>query len=600
MIKTLYEIGKVLKEKYPEYFEPWKNPFQNQEAKVIVANIKDGRLDGELEIEDFKSELLRKYLYRDPVGKRGTYLLPTLKLYTPNKRSEDDFNKDIDRLKRTLNYQNELKVKFEYVDRFVDQISSKLNKVDFNSDYKYLFTIKFDNKYLGEYDTFKSILDRAAYEEYYKTKKFTSRSKNKLCSITYEQSKEVWGKINTLGFTVDDIAFMRNGFNQSESYKMFPVSPEAVKILEGAKGLVTEKFSGKQYYLSGISFFILPHFINIKTELQKEIIKDYFGKVSYYIDDKNKTLIENEVLLNEIINDKKLSSNQIYYDLFFYQQNQAQLLIKLQINDILPSRLKRIFDVKKAVQEFYKPILKIQFKKGKKEEIVNFFITFSTFKKYYSEVINKKTIFHPSFFKIIEAVIYENGLNEIEVLKAFLKKIVIDFKNRSQNKYAFSQTVKESFALYQFLYNLNLFKPKNLMENKNNVIELNVDGFISQHSSFFDTDYKKGVFMLGVLTSKLLAKQRSKLQSEPFLKNLNNLNIDESEIKKLLPKLINKIREYDISYYTKDLEGEIASSLVLKHELSKTETSYLFTLGIVMGNEFDKEFFRKLKEEENK
>jgi hypothetical protein len=39
---------------------------------------------------------------------------------------------------------------------------------------------------------------------------------------------------------VDAVSFSRNGFDVKDSYKMFPVSPEAVKILEGAKRIIID------------------------------------------------------------------------------------------------------------------------------------------------------------------------------------------------------------------------------------------------------------------------------------------------------------------------------------------------------------------------
>ncbi len=597
MIKSLYTIGKVLKEKYPEYFEPWANPFAGREdkAKVIVANIKDGRLSKEIEVENFRSAYIDKYLYRKVQGANGTNLVPTLLLQPSIDKiiKQENISKLLKKIKKSIENN-----KLNFVQESeIDKITDKLLKLDYNLDDKYLFTMKINEKYFGDYVEYKKLFYEDAYNKYFKK----SSSKEKVCSITYRKSNEVWGRVDTLGFTIDDITFSRNGFNPLNSYKMFPVSPDAVKILEGAKRIILEKFSGRQYYMSGVNYFLLPHFVNVDQKLIKETLDVFINKVSIDMNDKSKTLIENEVLLNEIIEDEKLSKNNIYYDIFFYQINNAQFLIKLHLTDVLPSRLRFIFKIKKKVEMKYDNVLKIVVDKNKNtQKTINFYITFNSFKKYYSTVVNKKTIFHPTFFKILESVFYGNQLNEEEILKSFLKQIVSDFKNRNANKYAFSQTVKESFALYQFLFQLSLFKNKNPMEAQNvNTVSLDVDGFIDQHPNFFNSEYKKGIFMLGVLSSKLLAKQRSKLKSEPFLKNLNNLNINEIEIQKLMPKLINKIREYDISHYTHGLEGKVAMALVDKKDLSKTEISYIFTLGMIMGNEFDKEFFKKLKEEES-
>jgi len=595
VIKTLYNIGLILKEQYPEYFEPWSNPFPNQEAKVIVANIHDGKVTGELEFEDYRSEFVNKYLYRKVQGANGTNLVPTLFLQVVSDKviQKGNLDKLIKKIKQSVkNYEHNF-----IDDNSIEEIKNKITEMNLDYTSRYLFTMKIDGKYFGEYDEYRNLFYSDAYSKYSRK----SSAKNKLCSVTYANSDEVWGRVDTLGFTIDDITFSRNGFIPTDSYKMFPASPDAVKILEGSKRIVLEKFSSRQFYFSGLNYFALPHFVNMKPELMKEIIEIFLNKVKIELTERNKSLINNEVLLNEIINDEKLSKNNVYYDIFFYQINNAQFLIKLHLSDVLPSRLKNIFKIKNDIETNYNSILKRVFDKGKaNENIDNFFITFNLFKKYFSDIVNKKTIFQPTFFKLFEAVFYGNYLNEEVLLKAFLKRIISDFKSRAENKYAFAQTVKESFALHQFLYQLNLFKNIIYMETTDNKsVSLELDGFINQHPNFFDSEYKKGVFMLGVLTSKLLAKQRSKLKNEPFLKNLNNLSIDNSEIKKILPKLINKIREYDISHYTRELEGRIAKALTKDEDLNKTEISYLFTLGIIMGNEFDKEFFKKLKEEDN-
>ena len=125
-------------------------------------------------------------------------------------------------------------------------------------------------------------------------------------------------------------------------------------------------------------------------------------------------------------------------------------------------------------------------------------------------------------------------------------------------------------------------------------IQLTPERFLEQHTSLFDNDYKKGVFLLGVLTHKLTNEQEKNIGSKPFLKNLNNLTIDNKIIQKIFPKLIKKLSEYDVNY-TKDLEGQTALYLANNENLDKSTTSYIFTLGLVMGKEFDKSFFDSRK-----
>jgi len=597
MIKSLYTIGKVLKDKYPEYFEPWGNPFRDDEenAKVIVANIKNGKLEDNLEEENFRSEMIHKYLFRKLSGSRGTYLVPTLNFY--NKIT----NKDFDRLKRVLENNIQFILKYLKSDKasiteLYKELRKKLRILNLNRDNKYLFTIKIDDKYLGEIEEFRNIIIEKAYSKYFKTETYTSKGENKICSVTYQQSDAVWGKVDTLGFTVNDSTFVRNGFDQNHSYKMFPVSPDAAIILEGTRRIIIEKFKGSQYYLSGLNYFILPHFVNVNDSLMKEILDIFMGKVSIDLQDKSKTLFENEVLLNEIISEEKLNKNNIYYDIFFYQINKVQFLIKLHLNDVLPSRLRKIFEIKNRLENFYKNLTRVIIHKNKKtEKVIDSFITFNTFKKYYSTVVKKKSIFHPTFFKIIESVFYGNYLNEIEILNSFLIQIISDFKNRNSDKYAFSQTVKESFVLYQFLFQLNLFKNKKYMEIQDDQkISLNIEEFINQHPDFFDSDYKKAIFMLGCLTKKLLFVQYSNLKNTPFEKELNNLSIDDKILNKILTKIKAKLINYRTSF--PKLEQEIAKLIVNKENISRETISYIFTLGLIMENEFNEERKRQNKD----
>jgi CRISPR-associated Csh1 family protein len=366
---------------------------------------------------------------------------------------------------------------------------------------------------------------------------------------------------------------------------MFPVSEEAVKVLEGAKRFIfnnTEK-QLSNHFVSGIYYNVLPHFIQYKdSNTIYDLVEDFFNK-EFVSTNKKNSIISTEKIFQEIINEDKLSKADIYYDIFFYKQEQAQFRIILQLNDVLPSQLKNIFQEKQNIENFYRKITYIESKKNKKSH--EFYLTFSSIRHYFSD----NNHIHSFFYKIIESVFYGTPINECELLKFLLKQIQSDYKNDN----FFNSSVKESFAIYYFLLKLKLFKNKLPMEKiKEKEVALTSDAFIEQHPEFFNSDYKKGVFLLGCLTEVLLQKQRSKLHSEPFHKMLNGLNIDERVIEKILPKLIDKLRQYEI-YYTTDLEKQVANYLVNPVNINKYEMSYAFTLGMIMQKQFTEESFQE-------
>ncbi|MBK8043747.1 MAG: hypothetical protein IPK21_14440 [Haliscomenobacter sp.] len=95
------------------------------------------------------------------------------------------------------------------------------------------------------------------------------------------------------------------------------------------------------------------------------------------------------------------------------------------------------------------------------------------------------------------------------------------------------------------------------------------------------------------MVSILTAAQYNKLKSEPFLERLNSLSLDEVELRKLFPILLDKMRQYeDIDKfrfaYVQELRASIVAALIKPTDLDRTEISFAFTAGMVMQKEFDK------------
>jgi CRISPR-associated Csh1 family protein len=631
MIKSFYTIGNILRkdEAYAEYFEPWSNPFpkvKDDEAKVVIASIEQGVLQEDLKEENFSKRRVNSYLYRKVQGANGTNLVPTFLF--PTDRNFAKYSDNVRKLTKKVK-QSVQNYKHSFINsKQIDVVEQKLLEyhqfIDF--DKRYLFTIKVDGKYFGDFEEYKNLFKEDAYSKYYKD----SSAKDKLCSVTYKQSEEVWGRVDTLGFTVDAATFSRNGFDTKDSYKMFPVSPDAVKVLEGAKRIILESDLNLTRNFYGLKYFILPHFIINNQSLIERIVQIYFRPNEEGISLKNegKSIIYNEDFIHRILEKKELQES-VYYDIFFYQPNNAQFLIKLHLSDVLPSRFKEIFDAKERVEDKYQPINRIVIKSKDEKSTgkpIDFQINFGGvfeqkmppnygIKDYFSKKVRTDTIFHPYFYKVLEAVFYGTSLNKETVLKAFMEKVVIAFKNVKDNPNDFTRHIKTSFTIYQFFNELKLFNSNIMAENivqSNETIAVNLKSFIEQHDDFFPPDelVKKGAFYLGCLTEKMLSTQKKyykfeKPYQEPFLKHLRNLSLDVKELRGLYNKLntfqkYQSILEgYDYKEIT-ELQGEASKYLAASSNLSRTELSYSFTLGMAMQREFVKDAIQRSKENKQK
>lgn len=595
MIKTLYEIGKILIKTEPDKFKPWIDPFLGDNEKdkvVIVIEVKDNKISDIPILEAYKKSNVDKYLFREAKA-NATNLVPTFyfQVFSNIEKQENEVRKKIKKIKDSINnYKHDfIKEQDHEKEQNYKKIGEILRGLNLDTQKQYLLTFKIDGKYFGDFEKYKQLFYNEAFAKYSKD----SNSNNKVCSVTYKKVDRVWGRINTLGFTVNDQAFARNGFNTSDSYKMFPVSPEAVKILEGAKNYIFNNISKS---FSKLNYIILPRFINLNENLREEILNDFINKHALNrntLSDGGKSLFGNEELINEIIKDEKLSLRGIYYDILFYQKNNAQFLIKLHLSDVLPSQFAKIFKVKEQIENQYDIITR--WEPDKKEGFKHYYLNFYTIKDFFSTQHKTETIFHPFFFKVVEAIFYNSHLNEEVVLGFFLEKVSGLFKNRHEKANWYASTYKRSFVIYRFFDLLGLFtnKNKNIME-ENVIVALTMNEFIEQHKSLFNSEYAKGIFMLGCLVRKLLNVQYANLKSTPFDKRLNNLIIDNKEVQRIFRETKSKLTEYKVAY--SELEARIFAALADQNEtakLSRDKMSYIFAGGLVMEEEFKKEEKRR-------
>jgi CRISPR-associated protein Csh1 len=610
MIKTIYQFGQQLKQidAMKHFFEISGSPYpeKNNNESVIFLDITNG-IPQKLSIEDYRKSWKEKYLFRELASSRSTSIVPTLHFYNlpvgdkpenlekNRKILRESIVKFLDKLERCLNANLSIYKNFfskEEVISFIDAHFQTFIEETCPEKKNYLFTIKINDKWIGEFEPIKNILEEEAYNKYFNSKGDFFKSNNKICSVTYQPSDEVWGRVDTLGFTVNDISFSRNGFDSKNSFKMFPVSPDVVKILEGTQRALS---NGLSYGFQNLRFYILPRFVainedDLKTEIVETFVQKNKSESRTYSENQINSIISSEGVFNQIISDEKLHNNSIYYDIFFYEEKQAQFSIKLHLSDLLPSRFGKILESKKTISQYYNRITKIA---TKKEEF-SFNLTFSEIKKYFPE---------PLFFQIMESIFYKTTIGEYKILAVFMELIRIDFKNLSNDAYSFALNVKRSFVIHQYLQNLQIFG--NMETQEKQTLSFVAEEFVNNHETFFkDNPAKEAAFYLGCATEILLNAQENHLKSRPFAHKLNNLNIGYREMMEIKPKLLQKLDEYEKA---DKLYGDYNSALSLiiafdkafiniKPAQNKVETSYAFSLGLTIQKEFIKNRIVERKE----
>ncbi|WP_080053897.1 TM1802 family CRISPR-associated protein [Spirosoma aerolatum] len=607
MIKSLYIAGKLLAQldDYKDYFRPWANPFPTWQgvAQVIVADIHDGQLLPELSVEAFNPDWVDRYLFREAKA-NATNLVPTLYLHTQptTEKQLESIRTMVKKIRQSVkNYQHDFIRESQ-----IDDIEQRLRLLPFDDTVKYLFTIRLNGRYFGDDEKYRALFlnDRMPYATYWRK----SRANNKVCAVSYEPVSEVWGRVNTLGFTVEKPAFSRNGFDGEYSYKMFPVSPDAVKRLEGAKRLILERLARPFF---GMKYLIMPRFFDsVPDEQASQFLASFLrssGTVTASVQSMYAFIDQVELADTHTVT-RFVDNEPVYYDIFFYEEKQAQFAIKLQVANILPARFRQIIAVKNSVELSYQGLTgPVSLMQANPEPLR---ISLASIKDYFAEQVKvkgkDKWLFHSGFFHVVDAIFYNQPLNREQLLRAFMTPIRAAFKGNDASAYLVNRQIRHSFVLLQFFYQLNLFSFSNMKPAMPQSVGLIPETFERQHPDLLAHPLRRAAFYLGCEVELLLAKQKSFYRNQPFRQYLNGLNLDVDQLRKIHLKLTAKIGEYmntginDKRHFypaelarLAELDTHIGPALLLAdNSLSKTEISYSFAVGMAMQKAFTIEQIR--------
>jgi len=461
-----------------------------------------------------------------------------------------------------------------------------------------IISLKIDNKYLGDYDVFRRILvDRAKKNLYSKYGK-VSKSENQICSVCNQRRAEVYGFVDTYKFyTVDKPGFVSGGFQQADAWKNYPVCLNCALRLEEGK-----KYLGKNmnFNFYGFRYLLIPKFV---SEGDKETKKETFKIIEQQQDPKFRKREINRLTSdeNEILERMSEQKNYLNLNFMFYDApkgyNGSVFNIQLYIEDILPSRLKTLFDAKKDADmiDIFNECMISVFENKKKTGENPLEFNFGVLRTFFPRVSNNRT--YDKYFLDIVNKIFTNKPIDYDFLMSFImQKIRDDFINDYPTKIS----TLRGFMLLNYLNALGIIKHEEdgNMDNKEpdvdweifegatsskgGEISPKIVSFFSRFGDFFDSDAKKAIFLEGVLTQKLLNIQYQERNATPFRIKLKGLNLDEKQVKKLLPEIQNKLEEYGKNYY-RTLESIISKYFISAGNgwtMSNDEISFYFVLGM--------------------
>jgi len=548
-----------------------------------------------IELEEYSKSKIKQYLYKQGAA-RGTDLTPTGRVTEIDKT----FKNKILLWFTSITKENQIVFiddELEFLKGLNDCIKSNSEAILSDLNIKYngldkknqsiitLLIYSPDKKYIGDFPVFRRILLENTSNGYYQKYGKESKSTNRVCSVCRKKSEEVFGFVGTYEFyTVDKPGFVSGGFDQSLAWKNFPVCLKCALTLEEGKKYILENSKFRFY---GFDYYVIPKLFHQDNRNDIfRILEDFKGKDPKF-EKKYIRLLDNDE--EEILSKLAEQDNFFNNNLLIYQKDNSAFRILLYIEDILPSRLRTLFQAKEKVDK--QSIFKDYILKDEKTMEFNFGNIFSFFPK------SKEQDLSSYFLEITNKIFTNKKIDYSFLMWGIIKKIRREFQDETKpTKYL---TLK-GFQLLIYLNELELLDNlnggknmnekniTNLLQGTNLQLEEKVNTLFKEFSDFFNKDSKKAIFLEGVLTQYLLNIQYNDRKATPFRVKLQGLKLDEKHIKKLLPEIQNKLEEYGKNYY-KDLEFLIGKYMVQSGEgwkMSNDEISFYFVLGMNLSNLF--------------
>lgn len=556
-----------------------------------------------VEYEEFSDAKIIKYAYKRGSA-RGGDITPTSKYTDPSKtlskimislndilKNSDLANEEWTIFKKISDYISSNQEKIEI------EITEKIKSITLEKGESFIITLTLfeygNEKYMGDFKIIKNRLSRISDEQYFN--KYGKISKgNGICYYCRKET-EVFGFVNTYNsYTVDKIGFVSGGFKQENAWKNYPVCSSCAQKLEQGKKYIRENLSSK---FAGFNYFVVPKAVIRDAEDEKEFIKtlEEFEKNKNFSTEKDtkQNLLASERDFLEIMKDSK---NYLNYNMLIYKEEQSGSVFRilLYIEDIVPSKVKNILRVKDKIDEIElfhnlpgKDNSTYPLKFGF-DKIRTFFPNNSTegnFDKSFLEILNNVFTYKKISYKFLL------GRMISKIRTAFIKEEYIE------------TLVLQALMIIMFIDKLNLFIDKSrgvqrIVIEKTEKNRKYLEFFENEnYKDAFNSDYKKAVFLTGVLTENLLNIQYDERKSKPFYSRLNGLKLDRNLVRRIFSEAINKLNEYNKNYY-KELEYLIGMYMLGEESdknISNDDISFYFVLGMTLAKHFKEE--KKVEED---
>ena len=594
MINKLRLLGEIIQENEGDANALGLN-LDLRDANVILLCFKledDFCEFTETDVLEYDQSKSQKILYRK-AGAQTKSPFPTYNAFYDKDETKrrNNIEKSMNKFLVTLDNNSKINTLLEPLVQFLkneENVELIQNAIydNLSPDKSNLFTIKINGLLPGDSDLFRPVIQHhlgskdETYFFKYNTKSVGAKEK---CYACNKSSDLLYGFCDTFKFySANEDAYIAGGFQKEKSWINYPICPSCASSLRLGREKIQKSFNR---YFYGNKYFLIPSPILEMRDYYSFLqdIEEDLKDLSLRKEHETNQQIRNE-MEDHVFDTLAKQKNQATFTIFFYAESNSEFKILQEAEDILPSRFRTITEAKKWVEqcEEFKN-LKGLYKKG---ETADLSFNFGIIKTFFPSHFNN------DFLDITTKILKGQKINKAFILHQISEHLARGFRNKQ-----LYHDIEKAMIFLKFLYELKL------IDQTNDRMEVNMENkyevYFKLHPEFYNSDWKKAVFLMGVIAQHVIDYQQSTRGAKPFRSRLNGLKLDQKAIKRLLPESIEKLDQYKANYY-RDLEEVIARLMEsgepdLKMQ-SVDEISFYFAMGMNLNKQFK---LKQEKEEKN-
>jgi CRISPR-associated protein Csh1 len=321
--------------------------------------------------------------------------------------------------------------------------------------------------------------------------------------ICGKKSTVTYGFCSTYNFySANEYAYIAGGFRQEDSWKNYPVCPTCATYLRTGKEWIQKHF---QRYFYGNTYLLFPAPTIERYDFSPMLDEIQHNFADLSLKQKNEKNIQRSLEMeDEVFETLAAQKDQATFTFLFFKESNSEFKILQEAEDILPSRFRKIINAKKAVQDYDKyPEFKDLIGLYQKKIPDNLSFNFAIIRTFFNNKFNN------DFLDITTKILKNRIIDKQFILHQIINIISEKFR---QNQLFYE--IQKAMIFLKFLYALNLInKQPNKLEVK---MENKYEDYFRVHPEFYDADWKKAVFLTGVLAQNVLDIQWQERGATPF------------------------------------------------------------------------------------